>query len=100
MQDQILIPPNFKTSKNSKSLTDPNQNQHALCLTRTLASAAWKVLQQHSAGLPGQTIELLNSNQKPGTVYHYKTGWRKWSSWCLSRNTDLVCAGVNFVLKF
>lgn len=58
MQDQILIPPNFKTSKNSKSLTDPNQNQHALCLTRTLASAAWKVF--YNSILQAYQAKLLN----------------------------------------
>lgn len=56
--------------------------------------------QQYSAALSGQTIQLPQSRRRPGTLYPYKTGLQKWSSWCLSRNIDPVFADVNFVLEF
>lgn len=85
----------------SESLADLNQNQHSLCLNWTLASAAWKICGNSVAEvLADQNIELLGSNQKPDTLYHYKTGWQKRITWCLSRKIDLVCAGARFVLEF
>ena len=57
--------------------------------------------QQYSAeGLSDQTIGLLETSQGLGTLHHYKKGWRKWCSWCLSRKIDPVSAGVNCVLEF
>ena len=42
--------------------------------------------QQYSAeGLPDQTTDLLESSWKPIILYHYKRGWQKCGSWCLSR---------------
>ena len=59
------------------------------------------LLQQYSAeGLSDQTNDLLESSRRLETLYHYKTEWRKWVSWCLSRKTDSVNAEVIFVLNF
>ena len=59
------------------------------------------VRQQYSAeGLPDQKNDLLESSRRLGTLHHYKTGWRKWGSWCLSRKIDPVSAGLNCVLEF
>ena len=57
--------------------------------------------QQYSAeGLSDQTTDLLESSRRLGTLHHYKKGWQKWCSWCLSRKIDPVSAGVNCVLEF
>ena len=57
--------------------------------------------QQYSAeGLSDQTIDLLESIRRRDTLHHYKMGWRRWGSWCISRKIDPVSAGVNFVLGF
>ena len=54
--------------------------------------------QQYSVkGLSDQTTDLLESSGRPGTLHPYKTGWRKWGSWC---KIDLISAGENCVLDF
>ena len=59
-------------------------------------------LWQHysSEGLSDQTNDLLESSRRLGTLYHYKTEWRKWVRRCISRKTDSVTAEVTFVLDF
>ena len=57
--------------------------------------------QQYSAeSLSDQTTDLLERSRRPGTLHHYKTGWQKWCSWCLSGKIDPASAGVNFMLEF
>ena len=52
----------------------------------TSLSSMEGVWQQYSAeGLSDQTIDFLESSWRLGILLHYKTGWRKWCSWCLSK---------------
>ena len=81
---------------------DPNQNQHPLCQTGTLALAKkYSEKKQYSAeGILDQTTDLLESSHRPRKLHNYKTGSQKWSSWCLLRKINPVSAGVNFRLEF
>ena len=80
---------------------NPNQNQHSLCSESNIDFSGMKGLrQQYSAkDLSWLTVDLLEINWRPGTLIHYKTGWQKWSSWCLSKAAGSVYAGINFVLN-
>ena len=55
---------------------DPNQNQHPLCQTGTLALAKkYSEKKQYSAeGILDQTTDLLESSHRPRKLYNYKTG--------------------------
>ena len=96
IQNPIFIPPFLNL------FTDPNEKPTPIVPESNICLSGMEGLrQQYSAeGLSGQTIELLKSSRRPGTLHYYKMGWSKWSSWCLSRKVDPVSAGVNFVLEF
>ena len=81
-------------------LTDPNQ--HPLCQNQTLALAAWKVSGNSILQKAYQTKQFtcLEVAEDHARYIIFKTGWRKWGSFCLSRKTDPVPAGLNFVLEF
>ena len=85
----------------SKFFDRPEPNPTPIMSESSISLSSMKGLrQQYSAeDLSDQTIDLLESSQRPGTLHHYKTGWRKWGSLCLSRYIALVSPGVNCVLK-
>ena len=86
----------------SKSFDRPKPKPIPIVLESSISlSAVEGIRQQYSAGgLSDQTIGLLESSRRPGTLHHYKTEWRKWDNRCLSKNIDLVYAGANFVFEF
>lgn len=96
----------YSTSITNPTLTKPSdrpkrKTTSVMPKSHTSFGGLESLREQYTAeGLSGQTIELLESSRRQGTLYHYKTGWGKWSSWCLSRKVDPLCAGVKFVLEF
>ena len=86
----------------SKCFDRPEPNPTPIMSESSISLSSMKGLhQQYSAeDLSDQTIDLLESSQRPSTLHHYKTRWRKWGSLCLSRYIALVSPGVNCVLKF
>ena len=76
---------NFHSTISKYLLTRPNENQTLhLCENQTLALTTWKVSGNSILQKTYQTKQLICS-QKPDTLHHYKTGWRMWSSWFLSK---------------
>ena len=86
----------------SKSFGRPKPEPTPVVSESSISLSSMKCFRQHyfTEGLSDQTIDLLESSQRLGTLHHYKTGWQRWSSWCFSRKIDPVSAGLNFVLEF
>lgn len=87
--------PIFKSFDISEPKSTPLASEQYTCF-----SSMEGLGRQYFAVLSGQTIELNKSRRRRGTLYPYKTGWHKWSSWCLLRKINPVSAGVNFRLEF
>ena len=43
---------------------------------------------------------LIQSSKTEGTRKNYRSAWRKFSSWCLSRQIDPVSCSLNYVLDY
>ena len=86
----------------SKSFDRPKPKPTPILSESNISLSSMEGLrQQYSAeGLSDETTDLLESSRRPGTLHHYKKGWRKLGSWCLSRKIDSVSASVNCLLGF
>ena len=59
------------------------------------------IRKQHaSVGVSEQAAELLSAGWSKGTNTAYQSGWRRWYSWCYSRNIDPIHGGIQPFLDF
>ena len=87
----------YKETVNQRMRVKCTLKQHLLYHCNVGLSGMEGLRQQYSAeDLSYKTIDLLESNRRPVTLHHYKTGWKKWGSWCVSTKIYAVSAGINF----
>ena len=85
-----------------KLLVNPMGEEHPLVLNKSLKLVAWTV-----SGVDWKvrefrkTLPLITAARRRGTYAHYETYWRKWTSWCATKQiVDPFGCSVNFILDF
>ena len=53
-----------------------------------------------AVGISERACRLISNSRKTGSISSYESAWRKWSSWCLEREIDIISCSINFKLDF
>ena len=77
-------------------LPEPERpSQPATSAEGSSACCLESIRQQHtSVGVLKQAAELLAAGWSKGTNTAYQSGWRRWHSWCHSREIDPIHCGI------
>ena len=51
-------------------------------------------------GISKQASSLIAASRRKGTISHYESAWRKWSSWCSREQVDPFSAPLGKILDF
>ena len=53
-----------------------------------------------SKGISENAAYLITAARRRGTYAHYESSWRKWTSWCATKQIDPFRCSINFILDF
>jgi len=84
VKNPLLIP------KRKNLLLNPDQEVHPLIENRTLQLSGLESVRQRlaSEGLSEKAISLISDSRRKSSIFHYKSAWEKFSSWCNKREVD------------
>ena len=51
-------------------------------------------------GVPDEAISLIFASWRKKTESNYDSAWKKWDSWCVTRNTSPFDADLSVILGF
>ncbi|CAC5365403.1 unnamed protein product [Mytilus coruscus] len=69
---------------------------------RDLSSGSLEGIWGHTitANLSKAAVELYSKAWRPGTRASYKSAWKRWSSWCNSREINPIQTSVENIIEF
>lgn len=56
--------------------------------------------QFHDRSFSSKVVDLLVAGNRPGTLATYDSAWRKWTHWCVWRDTDPLSTDLTEILQF
>ena len=83
-------------------LKDPKGNLHPLMEQKSLRLVAWTISGKtwKQEGISARASELITCARRPGTLSHYDSSWRKFASWCDTRDADPTRCALALILDF
>lgn len=92
----------YINSKNKKSFTEPSKRTTSTSFEQNPSISGLDTFRKQLSeeGISEKAATLITASRRKGTLSHYESAWRKWSSWCYKRKVDPVRCSINYILDF
>ena len=51
-------------------------------------------------GILSNAVKLISQSKRPGSIISYKSGWSKWTGWCVREKIEQFCAHLSKIVNY